>query len=50
MNEADLVLPAEKLAFYDEAVHKFVTPADTYDLMIGASSEDIRQKSSVTVK
>jgi len=43
-------LPAEKLAFYDEAVHKFVTPADTYDLMIGASSEDIRQKSSVTVK
>ena len=37
-----LTLPAEKLAFWDELTHGFVVEPGKFDLMIGASSSDIR--------
>ena len=43
-------LPQDKLAFYDEAKHAFVTDPGAYELMVGASSADIRLKTVVDVK
>ena len=43
-------LPLEKLAFYDEAKHAFVTDPGAYELMVGASSADIRLKTVIDVK
>ena len=42
-------LPAEKLAFWDEKTHGFLVEPGAYDIMIGASSEDIRVKEQVKV-
>jgi len=44
-----LVLLAEKLSFWDEKTHAFLVEAGAYDVMIGASSADIRQKAQVEV-
>jgi beta-glucosidase len=44
------VLPAEKLAFYDVNVHHFVVEPGAYDVMVGSSSQDIRDTASVQVK
>lgn len=43
-------LPQDKLAFYDEAKHAFVTDPGAYELMVGASSADIRLKTVIDVK
>ena len=44
-----LTLPAEKLAFWDEKTHSFVVEPGAFDLMVGASSMDIRAQDQVTV-
>lgn len=44
-----LDLPADKLAYYDEATHQFVVDPGIYDVLIGSSSADIRAKVLVTV-
>jgi beta-glucosidase len=42
-------LPAEKLAFWDERRHAFVTEPGAFDVLVGASSEDIRLRSQFEV-
>jgi len=37
-------LPAEKLAFYDVRKHAFTTEAGKFEVLVGASSADIRMK------
>jgi beta-glucosidase len=36
------VLPAERLAFWDETTHAFVAEPGTFEVLVGSSSEDIR--------
>ena len=43
-------LPTADLAFYDVTVKKFVVKPGTFDIMLGASSDDIRLKDTVQVK
>ncbi|MBI5388416.1 MAG: glycoside hydrolase family 3 C-terminal domain-containing protein [Verrucomicrobia bacterium] len=42
-------LPAAKLAFYDERKHAFVVEPGAFEIMVGASSEDIRLKKTLQV-
>lgn len=35
-------LPAEKLAFWDETTHAFLTEPGTFEVLVGSSSNDIR--------
>ena len=42
-------LPAAKLAFWDEKTHAFVVNPGAYELLVGASSEDIRSSARLTV-
>jgi beta-glucosidase len=42
-------LPAQKLAFWDEATHGFVVEPGRFDVMVGASSSDIRLKDQIKV-
>ena len=42
-------LAAEKLAFWDESTHGFVVEPGGYDVMLGASSADIRLQTQVKV-
>jgi beta-glucosidase len=35
-------LPAEKLAFWDETTHAFVTEPGTFEILVGSSSEEIK--------
>jgi len=42
-------LPAQRLSYYDETVHKFVVKPGTVDVMVGAASDDIRAKAKLTV-
>ncbi|MEO7099241.1 MAG: glycoside hydrolase family 3 C-terminal domain-containing protein [Luteolibacter sp.] len=42
-------LPAEKLAFWDTTKHAFFVKPGTFDIMVGASSADIRQKAQLQV-
>ena len=44
-----LTVPGEKLAFYDEKTHAFVVEPGTFDVLVGASSGDIRQRQSFEV-
>jgi beta-glucosidase len=44
-----LDVPAEKLAFYDETVHKFVVEPGAFDIMVGSASDDIRLTDQVQV-
>jgi len=37
-----LEVPVQDLAFWDVAAHKYLAEPGTYDIMLGASSEDIR--------
>ena len=43
-------LPASDLAFYDTASKKFVVRPGTFDIMVGASSADIRLRDSLQVR
>ena len=45
-----LRVPIENLAHWDVTRGKWVVESSTYDLQVGASSSDIRQRSSVKVK
>jgi beta-glucosidase len=42
-------VPAEKLAFYDEKLHQFVTEPGFFDIMVGSSSDDIRLQDTIEV-
>jgi len=42
-------LPAEKLAFWDEKTHAFLVEPGAFEIMIGASSEDIRVRGNLEV-
>jgi beta-glucosidase len=42
-------VPAEKLAFYDETKHAFVVEAGEYEIQLGSSSADIRERAKVQV-
>jgi beta-glucosidase len=42
-------LPAEKLAFWDENIHAFRVEQGAFDVMVGASSADIRVGRTLTV-
>jgi beta-glucosidase len=44
-----LTLPADKLAFWDEQTHGFVVEPGVFDVMVGASSADIRLKDQLKV-
>jgi beta-glucosidase len=43
-------LPPADLAFYDVKTKKFVTEPGAYDILVGASSDDIRLKDKLQVK
>lgn len=43
-------VPADKLSSWDEKRHAFVTESGAYELMVGASSSDIRATAKVNVK
>jgi beta-glucosidase len=43
-------LPADRLAFWDERTHAFLTEPGKFEVMIGASSDDIRVREEFTVK
>ena len=45
-----LRVPIQNLAHWDVTRNKWVVETSTYDVLVGASSADIRQRSSVTVK
>jgi beta-glucosidase len=42
-------LPAEKLAFWDEATHSFVTEPGTFEVLVGGSSDDIKLRGRIEV-
>jgi beta-glucosidase len=42
-------LPAEKLAFWDEQTHGFMVEPGVFDVLLGASSADIRRQAHVEV-
>jgi beta-glucosidase len=42
-------LPAEKLAFWDETTHAFVTEPGPFEVLVGASSQDIRLRGQFDV-
>ena len=44
------IVPAAKLAFWDEKTHAFLTEPGAYEILVGASSSDIRAKAVVRVK
>ena len=43
-------LKSEDLRYFDEVKNSFVVETGTYEVQIGASSEDIRLKTLLTVK
>lgn len=43
-------VPVEKLSFYDEKTHGFIVEPGLFDIMIGSSSEDIREKGIFTIE
>jgi beta-glucosidase len=44
-----LTLDADQLGFYDVKTHGFITEPGAYQIMVGSSSRDIREKSSLEV-
>ena len=49
MKTVAFTLPAAKLAFWDETTHAFVVEPGKFDVMVGASSADIRLQDQVEV-
>ena len=45
-----LELPAQKLSFYDEKVHRFVVNPGAFDVMVGAASDDIRLRARLNIQ
>jgi beta-glucosidase len=44
-----IIVPVEKLSFYDEKTHGFIVEPGMFDIMIGSSSEDIRLQDKIEV-
>jgi beta-glucosidase len=44
-----MTVPAAKLAFYDQNIHAFRVNPGPFQIMVGASSEDIRAKAAIEV-
>jgi beta-glucosidase len=44
-----MTVPAAKLAFYDKNIHAFRVNPGPFQIMVGASSEDIRAKAAIEV-
>jgi beta-glucosidase len=42
-------LPIEQLAAWDDSTHRFEVKRGTYEIMVGAASDDIRQKAEIQV-
>jgi beta-glucosidase len=42
-------VPVEKLAFYDEAIHGFRVNPGSFEILVGAASDDIRSKARIEV-
>jgi hypothetical protein len=42
-------VPADKLAYWDDATHSYIAQPGTYDIRVGASSADIRVRDQITV-
>ena len=47
--KVSLTLKQEDFAYFDESLHKFVTDAGDYEILIGASCEDIRLRGIATL-
>ena len=47
--KVSLTLKQEDFAYFDEALHKFVTDEGDYEILIGASCEDIRLRGIATL-
>ena len=45
----NFMLPAEKLAYWNESTHGFVVEPGAFDSLVGASSGDIRMRSQISV-
>ena len=43
------ILPAEKLAFWDETKHAFVTEPGLFEVLVGSSSQDIKLRGQFEV-
>lgn len=48
--EVKLEIPVEALAYYDEASHKWLVSAGSYKIFAGASSQDLRANTVITVE
>ena len=42
-------LPASELAYWDESTHAFVVNPGAFDILVGASSDDIRETARIEV-
>jgi beta-glucosidase len=49
MKTVTFSVPAEKVAFYDVTRHAFVVEPGEYEIQLGASSADIRERAYVQV-
>ncbi|MDE6212570.1 MAG: glycoside hydrolase family 3 C-terminal domain-containing protein, partial [Lachnospiraceae bacterium] len=47
--KVSLALKQEDFAYFDESLHKFVTDAGDYEILVGASCEDIRLRGIATL-
>lgn len=48
-SKVTLTLKQDDFAYFDEHLHSFITDAGDYEIMVGASSEDIRLKGIATL-
>jgi beta-glucosidase len=44
-----ITLPASQLSYYDVTTHKFIVAPGMFNVMIGASSDDIRLRADLEV-
>ncbi len=47
--KVSLTLKQEDFAYFDESLHKFIADAGDYEILVGASSEDIRLRGIATL-
>ena len=45
----DIELDKEQLRYWDAAKEQFIIPMGTFDIMVGASSKDIRLQTSINL-
>jgi beta-glucosidase len=44
-----MIVPGDKLSFYDEKTHKFIVEPGVFEVLVGSSSEDIRLRGKFRV-